>query len=256
MRYETQPRPIPLGTLNEESRGRLASKRDEILSWALIVDETMSQDECDTPTRLATLASLTRTKNKSLYDPWLAYITKHDGFMCPTHWDCTLVTPFFCTMDKVATFANLARPDPGLMIPRLGDDVCDKYDSYFVLTSCNVNDQGSALHLASLDVYIRRQIGDWNSILQAAADKLHSRDPLNVWFEWLALGASDELSDRLLSQVPAYNVKTSERKQWSFVREDTEMAYKNSMGWEFVFLIDHLLSTPRGDPHSPNRTRA
>ena len=211
--------------------------------WEAAAGNSSNPDFFSRDQGLATLASLTRTKNASLYEPWLKYISSHNGYMCPKYWDCTLVAPFWCTFDNVAKYANLTRPDPHLMVPRLGAGVCNN-DHTFVYISCSVNDQGSALHLASLDVYIRRQIGAWDAVLQAAANKLHSREPQNVWFEWLSRGASDSLAERLISQVPVYNASTSKRLQWSFVRQDSEKAYKESMGWEFIFLIDHLLASP------------
>ena len=303
--------PIPRGKpITSSVRESLERARDEILTWGLLVDDTFSQDGCNTPTRascdetfwngiycsnpysdrnlsniaceavsraqdldgmlwrspwearqqnssnpdffsrdqgLATLASLTRTANRTLWNAWLSYISRNGGYMCPHHWDCTLVTPYFCTMDKVAQHMNLTRPDPNLMIPKLGRNVCTDFDHDFVYTSCFVNEQGSALHLASLDVYIRRNlVGEWDTRLQAAADRLHARDPENVWFEWLAKGGSDDLATRLLSQIPLPPNSTSPprmRTQWSFVREDKERAYLESMGWEFVFLIDYLLGT-------------
>lgn len=213
--------------------------------WEARAQNSSNPDFFSRDQGLATLASLTFTRNVSIFNSWLHYISDHDGFMCPKHWDCTLVTPFFCTFDKVAVALNTTRPDPKLMIPRLGEGAC-AYDHDYVLISCDVNEQGSALHLASLDVYIRRMIGDWSSTLAKAASRLHERDPENVFFEWLAVGASDSLARRLISQVPVWNTSSarSNRRQWSFVREDSEMAYKNSMGWEFVFMIDHLLATP------------
>eukprot|EP00656_Telonema_subtile_P014706 TRINITY_DN1758_c0_g1_i7.p1 TRINITY_DN1758_c0_g1~~TRINITY_DN1758_c0_g1_i7.p1 ORF type:complete len:175 (-),score=40.83 TRINITY_DN1758_c0_g1_i7:308-832(-) len=167
----------------------------------------------------------------------------HKGYMCPGKWDCTLYLPFWCTFNKVAKAAGITSPPADLMVPKLGEGACNN-DHGFVYTSVSVNAQGSALHLAALDVYARRQLNDWDATMQAAADKLHSRDPLNPFFMWLSQGASDGLAQLVSTQVPVYNASTSKRKQWSFCREDKEKAYGDSMGWEFVFLIDHLLATP------------
>ena len=87
--------------------------------------------------------------------------------MCPKKWDCRLVTPFWCTWDKVAKHATLPEPPPDIMVPQLGAGACNN-DHLFVYTSVCVDDNGSALHLAGLDVYIRRQIGDWDALLQKA----------------------------------------------------------------------------------------
>lgn len=202
---------------------------------------------------LATLASLTNTKNKTLYEPWLHYIVTHGGYMCPDKFDCRFTTPFWCTADKVATHASLSQPPADIMVPKLGAGVCNN-DHLLVYTAVNVNENGSALHLAALDVYIRRQIGDWDSLLQKAADKLHSRDPENAFFRWLSQGASDDLVELILSQIPKHNATSAvgKRKQWAFVRQDSEQAWAESMGWDYLFLIDHLLAAPSAPAQGPS----
>ena len=78
----------------------------------------------------------------------------------------TLTMPFWCTFDKVARHANLTEPPASLMVPKLGKSVCNN-DHAFLYVSCSVNTQGSALHLAALDVYIRRMIpNEWDAVLQ------------------------------------------------------------------------------------------
>lgn len=187
---------------------------------------------------LATLASLTNTPaNATTYNAWLAYIVNHTS-MCPNKFDCLLVPQFWCTFDKVAHYANLTRPPVDVMVPNLGAGVCNN-DHAFVLASTILNANGSALHLASVDVYIRRMIGDWDAVMQAAADHLHARQPISTWFEWLSNGASDELVARMGAQVPPD--ANHQRDQWSFVREDAKQAWNESMGWEFIALSDLML---------------
>ena len=50
------------------------------------------------------------------------------------------------------------------------------------------------------------------------------------------------LADLIISQVPKDGNHTLH--QWSFVREDSEKAWEQSMGWDYIFLIDHLLKAP------------
>ena len=178
--------------------------------------------------------------------------------MCPheygrpglPEWDCTLVFPFWCTFHKAAAHAGVPGPPEANMLPRLGAGVCEN-DHHFVLVSATVNLLGSALHLTGLDVLIRRNIGDWSDTLQAAADMLHARQPVNPFFEFLGRGASDALAERVLRMVPADAKATTcggapgslgdMACQWAWVREDAQQAWRASMGWDFVFLIDLLL---------------
>ncbi len=71
---------------------------------------------------------------------------------------------------------------------------------------------------------------------------LHKRDPLNPFYEWLSIGASDRLVDRVAAQIPADGKHP--RRQWSTMRADAEKAWGESMGWEFVFLANEVLQTP------------
>ena len=86
------------------------------------------------------------------------------------------------------------------------------------------------------------QLNIWDQVLQNSADVLHKRDPQNAFFRWLSEGTSDGLADLIISQVPKDGNHTLH--QWSFVREDSEKAWEQSMGWDYIFLIDHLLKAP------------
>ena len=163
-------------------------------------------------------------------------------------WDCVLEPQFWCTFHKVATFAGVEPPPEANMWPKLGSGVCHA-DHHLVLASAVVNELGSALHLTGLDVVIRRHMNDWSKVMQAAAFTLHKRQPVNPFFEFLAKGASDALATRMLSLMPSdANATTCVSAgdnmdcQWSWVREDTQQAWRASMGWDFVFLIDLLLA--------------
>ena len=59
---------------------------------------------------------------------------------------------------------------------------------------------------------------------------------------WLSKGARDALGGLVLSQVPPDG--NHAKQQWAFVREDSQRAWTESMGWDFIFLIDHLLGAP------------
>lgn len=129
---------------------------------------------------LATLAALTHTKNATLYNAWLRYIQTHNASMCPGKFDCLLTPPFWCTFDKVTRFAGLTPPSPDLMTPRLGAGFCNN-DHGVILVSVYVNANGTALHLAAVDVMIRRLVGDWDGVMQAAAEHLAARMPNNIF---------------------------------------------------------------------------
>merc|ERR1712096_541329 len=92
-----------------------------------------------------------------------------------------------------------------------------------------------------------RMLNDWSFIKQMTVNELHKRDPQNPFYKWLSEGASDELAELILTQLPKDG--NHQLHQWSFMRADSEKAYSESMGWEFVFLIDHLLDAPTSIKH-------
>ena len=114
---------------------------------------------------LGTLLSLLYTKNLTFYQPWYNYINISGGRMCPKMSDCLFSPPFWCTFHKVAAHVGLPLPPVAWMFPDLGEAVC-KDDHEIIYISTVVNENGSALHLASLDVLIRRMMGDWDDIMQ------------------------------------------------------------------------------------------
>jgi hypothetical protein len=178
----------------------------------------------------------------SWYNKWWDFIDGNKASMCPGgFYDCKFVTPFWCTFDTVASKRGLKPPKESWMLPRFGKGACNNQNLYIYI-SCKYNDNGSALHLAALDVYIRRQLNIWDEVLQNSANVLHKRDPQNAFFRWLSEGTSDGLADLVISQVP--KDKNHKMQQWAFVREDSSKAWEESMGWDYIFLIDHLLKAP------------
>lgn len=104
------------------------------------------------------------------YDVLFTHVTKYrctfsiSGLLLNIHFCLTLV--IFCLTCSI-------------------QEACNN-DHLYVLISANVNEKGSALHLTSLDVYIRRMLDgrvgapSWDETLQQAADVLHQREPVSV----------------------------------------------------------------------------
>ena len=51
--------------------------------WEAAAKNSTNNDFFSRDQGLAALAAFTRSKNASLYEPWLKYITGHQGCMCP-----------------------------------------------------------------------------------------------------------------------------------------------------------------------------
>ena len=212
--------------------------------WEAAAQNSTNPDFFSRDQGLGILTHLTNSNadNVTWYDKWWQFIDGNKGSMCPgSFYDCKFVTPFWCTFDTVASKKGLKEPNESWMLPKFGKGACNNQNLYIYI-SCKYNDNGSGLHLAALDVYIRRQLNIWDQVLQNSADVLHKRDPQNAFFRWLSEGTSDGLADLIISQVPKDGNHTLH--QWSFVREDSEKAWEQSMGWDYIFLIDHLLKAP------------
>eukprot|EP00056_Hartaetosiga_gracilis_P020743 m.21092 g.21092 ORF g.21092 m.21092 type:complete len:340 (-) comp8680_c0_seq1:183-1202(-) len=210
--------------------------------WEAKAMHSSNKDEFSRDQGLGVLVSTFGRVNSTLFSTWLDYITNHNGYMCPGMYDCLLIPQFWCTFDKVTNFHGLPRPSPDLMTPKLDPSIC-KNDHEYVLTAVEVNDLGFPLHLAALDVYLRRMMNDWDGVMQTAANVLHRRQPDNVFFQWLAQGASDSLVVKMMEQIDLI-VTPHVQNQWTFVRKDSDHAFIESMGWEYILLIDHLLQAP------------
>ena len=92
---------------------------------------------------------------------------------------------------------------------------------------------GYPSHLNAIHLVILRKIGWPKAELQDAAKVLWDRQPENPLFAYLA-GQEETAKRLMLEQAPLFPVGD----QWSFERAGSEKAWKNSMGWEFVFLYD------------------
>lgn len=95
--------------------------------------------------------------------------------------------------------------------------------------------RGFERHLLGVQVYIRKAMGDWSPALQGISENLYRKDPENAFFAFLA-----GLEPAGLIERHAPHERPESRAQWSFERSDESEAWKESCGWEWVFLINNL----------------
>ena len=81
-------------------------------------------------------------------------------------------------------------------------------------------------------------------VVEVARKVLASRKrprKLLLQYDFLHAGSSDALASKLLSQLPTDG--NHSKRQWSTMRADKEKAWLESMGWEFIFVIDLMLDS-------------
>lgn len=95
---------------------------------------------------------------------------------------------------------------------------------------------GFPLHLLAAQILIKHQEGDWNGVLQKIAERLVAREPKNMFFLYLKTGGGEELGQAIL-KFPAPKENPGKRTQWCWQRTDSEEAWKDAAGWDWVFVI-------------------
>lgn len=212
---------------------------------------------------IGTLLYLATTKDVKLGQKWSEYVSQ-TGRLCPEKIDkCRLSRLFMITFDRVATFAgfatlnfsnnNLAPNEPEDIIEDLRDaegnligkpsidlfnDSASFIDDVTLLGESKVTELGYQLHLVSVHLAVRQQMTAWNVTLQGAGDTLTKRQPGNLFFKILATGKSDDLAATVIERFPD---KAPENPfQWSHERADADEAWRSTMAWDGIFVINLL----------------
>jgi len=97
---------------------------------------------------------------------------------------------------------------------------------------------GYQLHLLGVEALLKKRLGPSTTAVAKATDKLIERQPDNPFFDYLAHGGSPELAAKVeaLCPKPDGDDAPTARNQWSWERDTNEQAWRNSMGWDCLFL--------------------
>lgn len=116
----------------------------------------------------------------------------------------------------------------------------DLGDDTLLVLGSNIMPVGFNLHLIAVELYLRRALNTWSSKIQLGADKLATRQKENPFFEYIAHGSTKYAAELTLRYCPS--LKPDKAHQWFIQRDMNEEAYKNSMGWDCIFLIGLLIN--------------
>lgn len=93
--------------------------------------------------------------------------------------------------------------------------------------------KGFARHLCGVSILILSLA--WGERQKDLGEILHAKEPLNPFFAWLA--GKDVLATFLYKDFKTrWQQNPGDGSQWAWERTDSEEAWKDSMGWDFLFL--------------------
>lgn len=199
---------------------------------------------------MGVLAYLLATKDKELAVRWLGWIESNGNRLCRESSDnrCEFSPGFWALFRDV--WLHLDFPLNNQMRSVIVDD------SVVALLQAQLAPKGFQLHLAGVNLLLRRSMGERTQALDALAHSLASRQSKNPFFAYLAEGPSVNVVEKTSAWCPAE--PPTQRREWSFERDEMDRPWERSMGWECVFLINTILRDAEklsrlkeGEPEGP-----
>jgi len=165
------------------------------------------------------------TRNPAPLERLIGYVNR-TGCLCPKSSDrrCTLTPQMTYLTNKVAKHV-------GSKARLKGDWMPGFLFAALEIASALVTPLGYQCHLLSVKALVMQLLGHSSSVPGILA----RRDSGNPWFLWLD-GQEEKAALTLLS----LNVEPGQGHQWSWERDSAEKAWKDSMGWDIVFLCNLL----------------
>ena len=186
---------------------------------------------------LGKLASLTVTKDTESAKSLVSYLKNNGYKLCPLATDnrCDLEpvksSAIWGTMKRVWQYLGL-QPTSEMEFGDISDNKIINLESQFAISN------GYQLHLVAIELYTRQQMGVFTQDLQQAADNILARQPNNPFYEYVARGKTNRAAQLVLDKCP--KERPERAVQWSWQRDEKEQAWKQSMGWECLFMIKVL----------------
>lgn len=98
-------------------------------------------------------------------------------------------------------------------------------------------DPGYELHLAGAEVLLKAKMDASRAPREKAANFLATRQSGNPFFRYLKEGATAAVQRQVLSLCPSHQAPNGgNRRQWAWERDTAEQAWKDSAGWDCLFM--------------------
>lgn len=182
---------------------------------------------------MGVLAYLVTTKDAKLAGSWMNWVENNDFRMCRESTDnrCDFTPGFWMLFREVWEYIGLS-PTAKMRSAFLDESVMALLQGHF-------SPAGYQLHLAGVNVLLRRAMGQKSSTLNSLAESLAARQPENPFFAYLTYGIEKDVIRKTLSWCPSDS--PAARTEWSFERDLRQEPWDSSMGWECLMLINFLL---------------
>jgi hypothetical protein len=105
-----------------------------------------------------------------------------------------------------------------------------------IVASAVANTPGFPLHLAGVALLLGRKLGNKDPKLDVAGQTILKKQDQNPFFQYLASIPTANVTNQLLSLCPTPTAPSGNRSQWAWERDQAEMAWKDSMYWDCIFL--------------------
>lgn len=99
-----------------------------------------------------------------------------------------------------------------------------------------VNKPGYSQHLVGVSVFLMQNIGQRDSRISEAAERLAEKNPGNAFFTYLKEGKSETVRSEILARCPTLTtVLTPPLHQWQWERDNADKAWEHSCYWDCIF---------------------
>lgn len=188
---------------------------------------------------MGVLAYLIATRDRDLAQRWLAWIEGNQFRMCRESTDnrCEFTPGFWMLFKEVWEYLGLS-PNA-----KMSSAIVD--ESVVALLQAHFAPAGYQLHLAGVNALLRRAMGQSSATLNSLTDSLAHRQPSNPFYAYLARGAQPDVVEKAVAWCPTSAPES--RSEWSFERDEKEVPWARSMGWECLMLINFLLKELKGN---------
>lgn len=140
------------------------------------------------------------------------------------------------TVDYLHQKGMSALPDGSLRgyLGTFGSTILNDYNAH-------TNKLGYSLHLVAVETFLLKKLGQNTPQMHAAIEKINKRDPGNPFFEYLRDGPTAHVRDIVLDVCPKDQASLPRKLfQWSWERQTSEQAWKESMLWDCIFMAKLL----------------
>lgn len=231
-----------LGVLHYIVRTGNVSAFDEWTSWIQSHRQSVTPKQVETLFAKANLPPLVMGLVTAVIvslPPHPTYCTDDYDLRCALRpGDCELINkvgasfdrkPNICSgyafFDAVAAIVKSA----GLSLP----DLLSAGGSHF-------NDADYPLHLASVQIFLLKRLGDKSIILNEASNNLAEREKVNPFFNYLA-DRLPHAQESTLTECPTKeNPSKGEPQEWAWERPDSSKKWLSSMYWDCIFMANLL----------------